>query len=221
MSDERFNSVLLFGPPGVGKGTQGKILGHIPGFFHMSTGDVFRAVDIGSPEGREISSYLSRGMLVPDDVTIRIWRRALEGHICLNYFKPWEDLLILDGIPRTVEQTKIIEEYVNVVHVVHLVCEDEEEMIQRIKRRAIRENRTDDMKEDVIRHRFSVYHDDTAPVLECYPTEMISRVESLGSPAEVLRKILNCVIPPQNEQFGKLQDNLPIEGDDGAEVPAA
>lgn len=218
MAEERFKSVLLLGPPGVGKGTQGKILGNIPGFFHLSSGDVFRAVDIGSPEGKEISSYLSRGELVPDDVTIRIWRRALEGNICLNYFKPWEDLLILDGIPRNVAQTKILEKYVEVAHVVHLVCENEEAMIERIKRRSIRESRTDDMKEDVIRHRFDVYHADTEPLLACYPPEIISRVESLGSPAEVLRKILNCVIPPQNEQFAKLRETLPVSEE---EVPAA
>ncbi|MDA1054551.1 MAG: nucleoside monophosphate kinase [Planctomycetota bacterium] len=198
---ERFRSVVLIGPPGVGKGTQGKILGIIPGFFHLSSGDVFRAVDISSPEGKEISTYLSRGQLVPDEVTIRIWRRALDGNILLNYFKPWEDLLILDGIPRTVNQVKLLEDHVEVTHVVHLVCADEEDMVRRIKRRAIRENRADDVKEEVIRSRFEVYRQETAPVLDCFPPEIISQVESSGSPAEVLRKVLNCVIPPQNEGF--------------------
>lgn len=199
--NQRFRSVLLIGPPGVGKGTQGMILGNIPGFFHMSSGDVFRAVDIGSPEGREISTYLSRGQLVPDEVTIRIWRRALEGNILLNHFKPWEDLLILDGIPRTVDQARILKDHVEVMHVVHLVCADEEDMVRRIKRRAIRENRADDVKEEVIRDRFEVYRKETEPVLKCYPPEIISQVESLGSPAEVLRKVLNCVIPSQNLAF--------------------
>ena len=81
MFDERVPTVLLFGAPGVGKGTQGAILGQIPGFYHLSCGDVFRSLNINSEEGREIYQFSSRGQLVPDELTVRIWTKALHGHI--------------------------------------------------------------------------------------------------------------------------------------------
>jgi len=196
-----YNSALLFGAPGVGKGTQGRVLGQIPGFFHLACGDVFRAIDINSPDGKEIYSHTSEGHLVPDDLTMRIWSRGLEGHIALNHFKPWEDLLILDGIPRSVEQAKLLEKYVQVRQVLYLVCPDEEAMIHRIRRRAIRENRVDDGNEKIIRERFRVYHEETEPVLNYYPKEMISEINSMGSPAEVLHKVLSALIPTQNKVF--------------------
>lgn len=201
MADERYPSVLLFGAPGVGKGTQGGILGNIPGFFHLSTGDVFRALDIGSPAGREVYGYTSRGELVPDELTIRIWKKALDGNIALSFFKPHEDLLILDGIPRNSHQAEILDDYIEVMRVVHLVCSDEEAMIHRIKRRAIRENRADDANEQVIRHRFEVYHAQSEPVLSHYPPELITEVDSMGSPAEIVMKVLEEIIPAQNEHF--------------------
>ena len=164
---KRFRTVLLFGAPGVGKGTQGRILGTIPGFYHLSCGDVFRSIDIGSPEGKMIYQYSSRGELVPDELTIKIWRKGLDGRIAVSDYKPREDLLILDGIPRSPAQAKLVEEHLQVLRIVHLLCSDEEAMIHRIKRRAIRENRYDDANEEVIRRRFEVYHRETQPVLDC------------------------------------------------------
>ena len=198
---QKFRSVLLFGPPGAGKGTQGKILGSVPGFFHLSVGDVFRSIDIGSPDGQEICKYTSVGQLCPNDLTIRIWRKALDGYVALSTFKPREDLLILDGIPRNLEQTELIREHIEVVKIVSLDCADEEEMVKRIQRRAIRENRADDASEEIIRSRFDVYREQTRPVLEQYPAHIISGVEAKGSPAEVFRNILEIVIPVQNEHF--------------------
>ena len=81
MFDSRYPTVLLFGAPGVGKGTQGAILGRVPGFHHLACGDVFRSLNMSSPEGREIYEFSSRGQLVPDELTIRIWKKALLGHI--------------------------------------------------------------------------------------------------------------------------------------------
>lgn len=197
----RYKATLLFGAPGVGKGTQGKILGQVPGFFHLSCGDVFRAIDIGSDEGQEIYRYLSKGDLVPDALTYRIWRKALEAHIALSSFKPREDLLVLDGIPRNVHQAEMIEEIIDVRKIVHFVCQDEQKMIDRMKRRAIRENRVDDANENVIRHRFRVYETETTAVLDYYPADLIARVDALGSPAGVLRKLLDVLVPVQDELF--------------------
>jgi adenylate kinase len=197
----KYQTVLLFGAPGVGKGTQGRILGQIPGFYHLSCGDVFRSLDINSPEGREIYKYSSRGELAPDEITIRVWKRAMDAYTTLSFYKPHEDLLILDGIPRNRRQAELISDYVQVQAIVHLICSDEEAMIHRMRRRAIRENRADDADEKVIRRRFEVYHQESAPVLEFYNAECIHRIDAFGSPAEVLLKVLQCVVPVQNEHF--------------------
>lgn len=201
MSRKRYQTVLLFGAPGAGKGTQGKILGQIPGFFHLSCGDVFRSLDINSPEGREVYKYGSRGELVPDEITIKIWKRGLDAYTTLSHYKPHEDLLILDGLPRNRRQAELIAEHINVRHVVHLMCQDEEAMIHRMRRRAIRENRADDADEKVIRRRFEIYKQESEPVLQYYRREIISDVDAIGSPAEVLLKVLTCVVPVQNMHF--------------------
>jgi adenylate kinase len=194
-------SVLLIGPPGVGKGTQGKILGTIPGFFHLSVGDVFRAIDIGSEDGREVYHYSSQGKFVPDELTIKIWKNALSAHIAMSNFKPREDLLILDGMPRNVEQVAMVKDHLDIRKVLHLDCGNHENMIHRIRRRAIRENRADDANEDIIRNRFKIYREVTEPVLGCYETEKIVNVEANGSPAAVLSRILTHVVPIQDELY--------------------
>ena len=165
----RYRSILLFGPPGAGKGTQGKILGSVPGFFHLSVGDVFRSIDIGSPTGQQIYKYTSNGQLVPDELTVEIWKKTVDAYVALSTYKPREDLLVLDGIPRNVAQTVLVKDHLEILQVVSLSCESEEDMILRMRRRAIRENRADDANEDVIRSRFRIFHSVSKPVLECYP----------------------------------------------------
>jgi adenylate kinase len=197
----RYQTVLLFGAPGSGKGTQGRILGQIPGFFHLSCGDVFRSLDINSPDGKLVYEHSSRGELAPDEITIRIWKRSMDAYTTLSYYKPHEDLLILDGLPRNRRQAELCEEHLHVVHVVHLVCLNEESMIHRMRRRAIRENRADDADEKVIRRRFEIYRQESEPVLQYYPKEIISTVDAIGSPAEVLLQVLQGVVPVQNRHF--------------------
>lgn len=210
--DDRYRCVLLFGPPGVGKGTQGKILANIPGFFHLSVGDVFRSIDIGSADGREVYGYISRGELVPDQLTMKIWKKAVDAYVALSWFKPREDLLVLDGMPRNVAQVEIVKQYLEIYRIIYLECSDQEDMVHRIRRRAIRENRTDDANEDVIRHRFQLYEEVTRPVIDKYPAEMIERVDCNGSPAEVLRSILDVAIPVQNEHFRGNTGNIRRSG---------
>jgi len=198
---DRYNTILLFGPPGAGKGTQGKILGSVPGFFHLACGDVFRALDINSRLGRAFYEHSSRGELVPDDLTIEMWRQNMHAQTVLSQFKPHEDLLILDGIPRSVGQAQAMEHYIDVLGVVHLECANLDEMIHRMKRRALRENRLDDVNEKVVRNRIDVYERETAPVLDFYPRNRIHRVDATGSPAEVLMHVLEVVVPIQSAHF--------------------
>lgn len=202
-----FQTVLLFGAPGAGKGTQGKILGQIPGFFHLSCGDIFRNMDITSELGQIFRQYSSRGELVPDDVTVRMWAQNIQAQTILSLYKPNVDLLILDGIPRSVKQAELMKQHINVLQVIHLVCRDKEKMVERLQRRALKENRHDDAQEEVIRRRWDVYERETRPVLECYPASIIREVDAMGSPAAVLQHVLEQVVPVQEKHF-----NNPVDG---------
>ena len=198
---DRYQTILLFGAPGAGKGTQGKILGLVPGFFHLACGDVFRSLDVNSTLGKEFLEYSSRGELVPDNLTIEMWRQNAHAQTTLSLFKPQSDLLILDGIPRNQPQAEAMDEHLDVLLVVHLVCPDLDEMVRRMKRRAVKENRLDDADEEVIRHRFEVYDRDTKPVLEHYDPKIIKEINALGSPAEVLQHVLEEEVPVQSAHF--------------------
>lgn len=202
-------TVLLFGPPGSGKGTQGRILGTIPGFFHFSCGDVFRRLDPYSEIGRIFMDYSSRGALVPDDVTVRMWHAHIRKMHAIGAYKPSSDLLVLDGIPRNVEQAKILDEEIDVLKVLHLVCRDEDQMIMRLRRRAIKDNRVDDAQESVIRHRWEVYRQETAPVLEHYAGDRLAEIDAMVSPSAVLRQILDVVVPIQNAHFRRIAEAAP------------
>ena len=200
-SHTRYKTVLLFGAPGAGKGSQGKIIGTIPGFFHCSCGDVFRSIDITSELGKSFYEHASRGELVPDEITVKMWAANIAAQSVIGNYKPTKDLLILDGIPRTLKQAKIMDEHIDVLKVVHLICRDQEAMFQRLRRRALKENRFDDADEKVIRKRWSVYEAETHPVLTHYSHEKIVEVDSIGSPAEVLMHILKTLVPIQNTLF--------------------
>ena len=206
MFDGRFPTVLLFGAPGVGKGTQGAILGQIPGFYHLSCGDVFRSLNINSADGREIYQFSSRGQLVPDELTVRIWTKALHGHIAVSRYRPPDEMLVL---PRNPNQVEMLKNTINVLAIIHLICLDESRMVDRIKRRAIRDNRADDANEDIIRTRFNVYRAESEPVINCYPKELIKCVDAMQSPPEVLVEVLQHLIPIRNKWLSELPE-LPL-----------
>ena len=198
---QRYKTILLFGAPGVGKGTQGKILGHIPGFYHLACGDVFRSLDMTSPLGRKFLEHSSKGELVPDELTIEMWKQNIHAQTVLSIYKPSQDLLILDGIPRSLAQAKALEPYLEVLNVIHLVCRDVDAMVMRMRRRALKENRLDDADEKVIRRRFDVYQKETAPVLDYYPANIVHEVDAVGSPAVILQRVLDIVAPIQDAHF--------------------
>lgn len=191
----RYASLLLFGAPGVGKGTQGEVLGKLPGFHHCSTGDMFRQLDKTSELGKLCASFGAAGKLVPDEVTLRVWEEGMRFRIAAGLYNPGKDLLILDGLPRTVAQVAMIEKHVEVQKVIHLTCRDPEEMVRRLKLRALKSGRVDDAKEEIIRGRWQVYQAETQPVLNCYAKDLIADVEGIDTPVNVLANILQVVRP--------------------------
>lgn len=187
---EPFRAVLLFGPPGSGKGTMGKFLSSAGNHFHLSSGDIFRGLSPESPAGKLYHSYASQGLLLPDEITIQIWHYFVHGLIATNRYFPNQQLLLLDGLPRTIKQADLLEKYVHIERIVVLEIEDTERLIKRIQRRALIEKRTDDMDSKVLRTRMDVYKKDTLKLLSHYPEEIISRFNADQKPLEVLRDIL-------------------------------
>ncbi len=202
----RYKTLLLFGAPGAGKGTQGAILGRIPGFYHCSCGDVFRNIDVNSELGRVFYEHSSRGELVPDEATVKMWAENIHARAVIGNYKPKADLLVLDGIPRTLRQAELMDQHIEVHKIIHLVCTDEEAMFARLRRRALKENRHDDADEKVIRRRWGVYHDETRPVLDHYPSDLIAEIDSIGSPGQILHDILDFAIPIQDNHFTNFAD---------------
>jgi adenylate kinase len=186
----KYRSILLFGAPGVGKGTQGKILGVIPNFFHCACGDVFRNLHHDSPLGKFFVEYSGRGQLVPDEPTIELWRQFIENNTKIGRFHPKHDTLVLDGIPRNVRQAKILSGTLNVAAVFYLKSAVEKNLVNRIQRRAIKENRLDDAHLGVIRERLKTYEQETKPVLKFYGRRLVHQINADQSPAKVLADIL-------------------------------
>src|SRR3982751_1510691 len=195
----KYKSILLIGAPGSGKGTQGKILSAIPGFYHSSTGDIFRSLDLQSDTGRTFWDYASRGELVPDEFTVQVWRNYIKGMELTNQFHPETQMLVLDGIPRNVQQAKLLEDTIEVVKVIYLVCADMSKMVERLRRRALKENRIDDANDKGIKNRLEVYERNTKPLLEFYPADKIARIDATMSQFKVLHSIIDLLVPVKDE----------------------
>jgi adenylate kinase len=189
----KYRTILLFGAPGSGKGTQGKILGSIPNFYHCACGDVFRNLTIENELGRSFIEYSSRGELVPDDVTIRLWRQSIVASQATQRFNPNRDMLVLDGIPRNVPQAEILADTLDVRGVFNLTCSDMSKMVERLQRRALRENRLDDANLNVIQNRLQTYEKETKPVLDFYGPKLVHTIDSTQSPVNVLRDLLRII----------------------------
>lgn len=189
----KFRAILLFGAPGAGKGTQGKILGQIPNFVHFSCGDAFRNLRVDSPLGNVFVDYASKGQLVPDEPTIQLWKSSVNGLIATGRFNPEADTLILDGIPRNPQQARMMDDLIEVKAIFNLFCPVIEKLIVRLQRRALKENRLDDANVEVIRARLETYKRETRAVLSCYPDELIHQIDSTQEPMLVLLDILKIV----------------------------
>jgi adenylate kinase len=188
-----YRTYLVFGAPGVGKGTQGKALGSVPRFFHCACGDVFRSLDTRTKVGQAFIYYSSRGELVPDEICIELWKESIKGAVDAHRFKPDLDVLLLDGIPRNLQQAKLMESLIDVIKVFHLSCPDRAILVERLRKRALQDNRLDEANEAVIQKRLETYETETRPVLGCYGPELIHTIDATQSPARVLWEILGLI----------------------------
>jgi len=190
----KYRAILLFGAPGAGKGTQGKILGQIPNFVHFSCGDAFRNLRVDSPLGRTFVEYASAGRLVPDEPTIQLWKQTMDGLAATGRFNPEADTLLLDGIPRNPRQAEIMRDLIEVKAIFNLFCPVMDKLIVRLQRRALKENRLDDANVETIRNRLETYRSETRAVLDCYPEDLIHQIDSTQEPILVLSDILKVIV---------------------------
>lgn len=189
----KYRSILLFGAPGSGKGTQGAILGKRPAMVHLACGDVFRSLDRSSELGKLFTKYTTGGGLVPDELTVELWRDTVNKMIASGRFDPAKQVLLLDGIPRTEQQAIIMQDDIDVIAIVHLFINDVSQLMDRLQKRAAKENRVDDTNIEVIRYRLDVYEEQTRPVLERYPMGKIARVNATQTPEQVTADILQAL----------------------------
>lgn len=189
----KYRTILLFGAPGAGKGTQGKILGNIPNFFHCACGDVFRTLTAESSIGRVFIDYSSKGQLVPDEPTVELWSQFIDNCKRANRFNQERDTLVLDGIPRNVHQAKMLKDTLDVRAIFYLRCPNMEKLVERLQRRALRENRLDDANLEIIRSRLKTYERETKPVLNFYGKKVTHEIDSTQTPAKVLLDILRHI----------------------------
>lgn len=186
-----YKSVLIYGPPGVGKGTVCKALSISDSVVHISTGEIFRGLDKGSKLGKVVNGYLEKGNLIPDDITIDVWHDFVLNKIKNKQYDPNKQVLLLDGIPRTLKQASILEKYIKVEYVIVLEMKDLEKLVERMKKRAVIENRKDDLKEEVLENRIKIYLNDTTKLLKHYPENIIFHFNSDQKKLEVIRDVLN------------------------------
>ncbi len=193
-STEHYPAILIFGAPGCGKGTQGVVLGEMPNLVHLAMGDIFRGLDKSMDIGKEFLSYSTKGELVPDELTVRVFRHHIEGEVGVGRIVAGYHMLILDGIPRTVAQVELLGSVIAVKKIIHLVMDDRDALIARLVGRAVKSNRPDDADRSVIENRIDVYERETQPVLEAYPKRLIARVNADQPPLAVLRDCAECLL---------------------------
>ena len=159
-------NLILFGPPGSGKGTQAAKLVEKYQLLHISTGDLFR-YEMGNdtPLGLKAKSYIAKGELVPDAVTVGMLRNKVEAN-------PDVEGYIFDGFPRTIPQCEALDELLSekgeTISKLIMLDVPDAEIVARIKKRGETSGRADDLDESIIRNRIDVYKKETTPVFDYY-----------------------------------------------------
>ncbi len=204
MAAGKYRTILLFGMPGSGKGTQGAVLGQLPEMTHISSGDIFRKLPKYGTLGKEIVGYTSQGRLVPDDLTIRIWERHIKILELQEFLFPNFHTLVLDGLPRNYAQAERLDYMFDVVQIFHLKIADNAKAMERLKSRALLENRLDDTNDEVIRRRLQTYHEETYKTLSFYDPSLIYEVDAGSSPIAVLRSIVDRLAEVDGSKVGPI-----------------
>ncbi|MEX0720532.1 MAG: adenylate kinase [Balneolaceae bacterium] len=182
-------NIILFGPPGAGKGTQAKLLEEDFNIPHLSTGDIFRAaIKNETPLGMKVQSILDSGQLVPDETVVDLVADELSN-------EKYTDGYILDGFPRTVPQAEAFDFFLqknnDQLDAFILLIVPEQELINRILSRG--EGRSDDTEEKV-KTRLRVYHEETEPVMNHYKKQgKVQEINGLGSIEEIFRRIKSVI----------------------------
>ncbi|MCC5923641.1 MAG: adenylate kinase [Crocinitomicaceae bacterium] len=185
-------NIVLFGPPGAGKGTQSERIIEKYGLVHLSTGDIFRYnLKEGTELGKLAKSYMDKGQLVPDEVTINMLNESVEKNPAAKGF-------IFDGFPRTKAQAAALDNFLESksVDVTAMIALDvpEEELKDRLKKRALASGRTDDANPAIINNRISVYKNETAPVKDFYQVQgKFHSINGLGSIDEITTRIFTVI----------------------------
>ncbi|HBQ58903.1 MAG TPA: adenylate kinase [Balneolaceae bacterium] len=182
-------NIILFGPPGAGKGTQAKLLQDEFNIPHLSTGNIFRsAIKNETPLGVKVKSILDNGELVPDETVVELVADELKK-------EKYKDGYILDGFPRTVAQAEafdsFLEENNDSLDAFIYLSVPEEELVKRILSRG--EGRSDDTKEKV-KTRLEVYRNETKPVMDFYADQnKVQEINGLGSIEEIFGRIKSAL----------------------------
>jgi adenylate kinase len=185
---KRMINLILFGPPGSGKGTQAAKLVAKYELLHISTGDLFRyEMGNNTPLGLEAKSYMDKGQLVPDEVTIGMLRNKVEAN-------PFVEGYIFDGFPRTIPQAdaldNLLAEEGNEVSVLLMLDVPDEELVKRLLGRGKESGRADDVDEGIIRNRIEVYQNETTPVFDYYAEKgKAVKVQGVGSVEEIFQRL--------------------------------
>jgi len=205
----RFKTFLVFGPNGIGKGTNAVAVGTLPGYLHFSTGDMFRALVARVKDGTaselelRIDKIMKSGGLVDDETTVNLARENLESAVGDGRFNPETDYLLLDGLPRNVEQAKMIEPFIEICGVLHITAA-REVAVARITGRAQKEGRKDDQDAEAVGRRLDIFFVNAARILAYYDTnfngemtynsELIHYINADQRPVEVLRDVLQWLV---------------------------
>jgi adenylate kinase len=185
-------NVVLFGPPGAGKGTQSEILLQRYGLVHLSTGDIFRANIKGETAlGQQAKAFMDKGELVPDSLTISMLESEVSKH-------PGAKGFIFDGFPRTSAQASALDAFLSGIGssiTCMLALEvDEEELIKRLLNRATTSGRADDADESIVRNRIAVYNRETSPVADYYRNQEKYRgIIGVGSVDEITQRLCTAL----------------------------
>jgi adenylate kinase len=166
-------AILLFGYPGSGKGTQGKILSALPGFHHVAMGDILRGLTPAHPLYEAVRRHLSQGNLVPDELAMDLFARQVETLALAE-----NEFVIVDGLPRNRRQVELLNRIVEVIKIFKLSIYDEAIVIDRLRRRARAQSRADDASDEVIQHRLTVYRSETESSIASYPGTILTRIQA-------------------------------------------